>query len=186
MRYTDGKFVDIDVEVLNKAIDKSGLDKVKLSSMLLGKNTAYISQSLIRGTFAIAELKKLCEFLGISVDSCIKKSEPPLVVPEPSKNADDTSAKLETVIVGVGTLYEEQKKLTDLISQMLVELKALNAKQNRLENALGQIVQTSLVVKENTNKISDKQGEIKSQMNIISGRTKDIVNVFQKGGNSAK
>lgn len=184
MRYDSDQFVEVDSAAINEALRRSGLDKAKLSTMLLNKHKAFISQSLGRGTFNIVELKRLCEFLGVEVDSVIKKSEPPLVVPEKSAEADDLGAKVETCIIGMGTLYEEQKKVTDLLSQMLVELKALNAKQNRLENALGQLVQNSIVTKENVGKVLDVQNHLKSQANIISGRTRDLVQVFQKGGKS--
>lgn len=184
MRYSNDRYVEVDSAVINEAVRRSGLDKGKLSTMLLNKNQSYISQSLSRGSFNIVELKRLCEFLGIEVDSVIKKSEPPLVVPEKSAETSDLGAKVETCIIGMGTLYEEQKKVTDLLSQMLVELKALNAKQNRLENALGQLVQNSIITKENVGKVLDVQNHLKSQANIISGRTRDLVQVFQKGGKS--
>jgi hypothetical protein len=93
---------------------------------------------------------------------------------------------METLIVGVGTLYEEQKKTNDLIAQLLIEVKATNAKQNRLENALGQIVQNTIVAKDTASMMLKKETEIKDQMNLISGRTRDIVQAFQKVGNKVK
>ena len=180
MRYTEGRYVEIDPELIEVSIKKSGLDKTKLSSMLLGKNTSYISQSLSRGSFDVIELKRLCEFLGISVDSCIKKSESPLVVPEQVDKVAELGAKVETCITGIGTMYEEQKKITDLLSQMLVELRALNAKQNRLENALGQLVQNALIDKETQGKIYDNAKEMRSQVDLANGRLRDIIESLKK------
>ena len=182
MRFASDKYVEIDQDKLNVAISKCNIAKDKLSTMVLNKNNSYIAQSIIRGTFDIEALKKLCSFLNVEYESVIKKSETPLVVPE--VKSDDVSAKMETLIVGLNTLYEEQKsihednqKLAEIMTQMLQELKVLNAKQNRLENALGQIVSNVLIVKDNSNKVLDRETEIKSQINLVSGRVKDIIEI---------
>ena len=76
-------------------------------------------------------------------------------------------------------MYENQKKMVELMEQMLVEIKALSVKQNRLENALGQIVQNSLIIKDTTDKLHDDNSNIRSTLNLISGRAKDISLMMQ-------
>ena len=180
-RDVDGKYVNVNSEVIKTKIKACGITMDKLSTMVLGCDSSYVSKSLNAGRFHIDKLTKLCEFLNIDVDAIIIEVNVNREVVGTSESL--AAPQLETMIVGLNTIYETQRKMCEFMEQMLTEIKCTNAKQNRLENALGQIVQNTLILKETTNKISDKNNEIKSQMNLISGRTKDIVNVFQKGGN---
>ena len=175
MRYKEGQYVNINSQMLSEAIKKSGVDQTKLSTMLLGRNNSYISQSIVRGTFDKVELQKLCTFLNIEYDLVVH-------VPEMLKHEETVNPKenvpivpqLETLICGTNLMYENQQKMLELMEQMLIEIKALSAKQNRLENALGQIVQNSIMIKDNANKSREESSAIKSALNLINGRVKDI------------
>lgn len=179
MRYKEGQYVNINSQMLSDAIKKSGLDQTRLSTMLLGKNNAYISQSIVRGTFDKDELQKLCTFLGIEYKLVVVTAE--MLKQKEIVNPKDNVPivpQLETLICGTNLMYENQGKMIELMEQMLIEIKALNAKQNRLENALGQIVQNSIMVKDNTAKLHDDNSSIKSTLNLINGRVKDITDVM--------
>lgn len=180
MRYKEGQYVSINAQMLSEAIKKSGVDQTKLSTMLLGKNNAYISQSITRGTFDKSELQKLCMFLNIDYDLVVVV--PKMLKQETTVNPKEDSLaipQLETLICGTNFMYENQKKMLELMEQMLVEIKALSVKQNRLENALGQIVQNSLIIKDTTDKLHDDNSNIRSTLNLISGRAKDISLMMQ-------
>ena len=176
------KFVVPNGDKIWEGIKKSGIAQDKLSVMVLGKNNGFISQSILRGTFDAEQLQKLCSFLGLEYEECIikdvpKKREEPVVA---EKKSTDATPHLETLIVGMNTMYEMQKEYTEAIKELLVEIKALNQKQNRIENALGQIVQNTIILKENTSKIADSTNAVRSQMNLANGRLKDLVDGSKK------
>lgn len=180
-QYASERFVKPNGDKILEGIKKSGITQDKLSTMVLGKNPAYISQSIARGSFDIEQLQKLCQFLGLSYDECIIKDVPKKEesVAKEGKSAD-AIPQLETLIVGMNTMYEMQKEYTEVIKSLLVEIKALNQKQNRLENALGQIVQNSIIIKETENKIADSTNAVRSQINLANGRLKDLVDWSKK------
>lgn len=184
-RVVSDKCVNINASKIRGKIDSCGITMGNLSTMVLNCEGSYVSKSLNVGRFNIDKLTKLCEFLNLNVDDVIvqtveeKKPEKPVEV----KSDASISPQLETMIVGLNTIYETQRKMCELLEQVLTEIKCTNAKQNRLENALGQIVQNTIILKENTSKIVDTQNHLSSQANIVSGRTRDIVQAFQKVGN---
>ena len=184
----DGKFVVPNADVIWSAIKKSGIPQDRLSVMVLGKNSAYISQALSRGTFERENLKKLCEFLGINYDDAVVKvsTKKEDVVVASNNNTEVTIPHLETLIVGMNTMYEMQKEYSATMKDLLVEIRALNTKQNRIENALGQLVQNSIITKENTNKICDSTNAIRSQLNLANGRLKDLVDGVKKNEKTYK
>jgi len=181
------EFVVPNGEKIWEGIKKSGITQDKLSVMVLGKNAAFISQSISRGTFDAEQLQKLCSFLGIDYEECILKEVPKKEesVKKDEKLADATP-HLETLIVGMNTMYEMQKEYNTTLKDLLVEIKALNAKQNRIENALGQLVQNSIITKENTNKICDSANSIRSQLNLANGRLKDLVDEVKRNEKTYK
>ena len=184
MRPKDNELTYFDGAKVRSALEKMNVSLEKVSTLVLGKEGSYISKTTNKGRIQIEDLKKLCEFCSIRYEDVIVAPPDPTVTTQVVENKSDslTVAPLETVIVGLNTMYENQNKMCAVLDQLLVELKALNVKQNRLENALGQAVTNMLIVKENTNKIVDAQNHLKSQSNIISGRARDLVQIFQKGG----
>ena len=186
MGASDGKFVVPNADVIWSAIKKSGIPQDRLSVMVLGKNSAYISQALSRGSFERENLKKLCEFLGINYDDAVVKVAPKEDVAVASNNTEVTIPHLETLIVGMNTMYEMQKEYSATMKDLLVEIRALNTKQNRIENALGQLVQNSIITKENTNKICDSTNAVRSQLNLANGRLKDLVDGVKKNEKTYK
>jgi len=181
MRASDRKFVIPNGEKIIESIKKSGISQDKLSTMVLGKNSAYISQSISRGSFDAENLKRLCEFLGVEYETCIvsdvpKKAE--TVELSTGENAD-VVPYIQTMVAGLNTMYNMQKEyiesMKSAIKELTEEIKSLNAKQNRLENALGQIVQSSLITKENTGKAVDTMSAVRSQMNMANSKLKELV-----------
>lgn len=183
-RLKDDEYVKIDGKKVRDAIAKTGLSLDRISTVVLNRDQSYISKATNRNAIGIAELKKLCEFLALDYDSLVIQKEEPVTANQ-TKETNLSQASLETIIVGTNLMYENQKKMIEVMEQMLIEIKALNAKQNRLENALGQIVQNTVVLKENTTKSIEKANDLKSTVNIISGRVKDLTQTFQKVGKDA-
>ena len=183
-RPKDNELTYFDGAKVRNALEKMNVSLDKISILVLGRDSSYISKTTNRGRIQIEELKKLCEFCSINYDDVIVAPPEPTVTTQVVENKSESLsiAPLETIIVGLNTMYETQHKMCEVLDQILVELRANNVKQNRLENALGQIVQSSLILKENTNKIVDTQNHLKSQANIVSGRTRDIVQVLNKFG----
>lgn len=183
-RPKDNELTYFDGAKVRSALEKMNVSLDKISILVLGRDSSYISKTTNRGRIQVEDLKKLCEFCSINYEDVIVAPPEPTATTQVVENKSDslTVAPLETIIVGLNTMYENQNKMCEVLDQLLVELKALNAKQNRLENALGQMVTNTLIVKENTNKIVDAQNHLKSQANIISGRTRDIVQALNKFG----
>ena len=174
------KFVQFKGEELRSAIDKMGLTMNKVSTMILGLDQSYVSKACKQGSMNDIYLRKLCEFFSLDYDSIIIKPEPPKLGLEPVMPQNPTTAPLETLIVGLNTVYEQHKETNEILKELLVEIKALNVKQNRLENALGQIVSNSIAMKEHIVEMKEQHNYLKSQANITNGRLKDLVNVFPK------
>lgn len=192
MAVSDRKFVVPNGEKIWEGIKRAGITQDKLSTMVLGKNASYISQSISRGSFDAENLRKLCEFLSISYDECvvseIKRAEK--VELSTGENADIVPY-IQTLVAGLNTMYESQKEYAETMKQYVErvgvlikglsdEVKTINAKQNRLENALGQIVQNSLITKENTAKVSDSVSAVRSQLNIANNKLKELVDLEKK------
>ena len=89
---------------------------------------------------------------------------------------------MDTVLVGIQVMYEEQKKTNELISELLKEIKAQNVKMDRVEkristveNAVGQILPKLIIVNDHEEDIVQYLRDIKSSTAILNGRTKDIL-----------
>ena len=175
-------FVQFNGEAVKLAIKKMGLTMDKLSTMVLGLDQSYVSKACIQGRIREEHLKKLCDFMSLDYDSVIIKPEPPKPEPKAEPQVTPTSVSLETLVVGLNTVYEQHKETNGMLKELLVEIKALNVKQNRLENALGQIVSNSIAMKEHIVEMKEQNNYLKSQANITNGRLKDLVNVFPKKG----
>ena len=181
-RLSADNYVRVDSEKIDNAINKTGMSKGKISAFVLKRDGSSISKALSRGSFDKNDLKVLCEFLDIDYNSVIVNStEVPTVK---TNNVKDTSLvpQLETLICGSNLMYENQKKMIEIMENMLVEIKALGTRQNRLENAMAQIVQNGAILKDNANKINDGISNARSTLNLISGRLKDISNDVQRKG----
>lgn len=181
-------YVKFNGELVRSTIKKMGLTMDKISTMVLGTDQSYTSKACNTGRINDVYLRKLCEFLSLNYDTVLiadvlKESATKSVA---SNNPEVAIPHLETLIVGMNTMYEIQKEYSATMKDLLVEIKALNAKQNRIENALGQLVQNSIITKENTNKICDSANSIRSQLNLANGRLKDLVDGVRKNEKTYK
>lgn len=156
---------------MKKALEKTQVPGTTISKMVLGSNESYISSCLGTGKFNIQNLELLCSFLGIPASD--------VVLSDKYSNENIYDDKTDLLVVGLNRIYETIQKQSEVFDQLLIEIKALNVKQNRLENALGQIVINTLTDKELNAKIKDDQVDIISKLNVISGRLKDISKLLE-------
>ena len=177
--------VNINSEKLSKAIRDSGISYGKLSKLVLKRGNNYINSCLQKGTINKTDLDLICEFLGVKPDKFVievkeEKIEKPVVKRESGPAV--LSKDMDTVLVGIQVMYEEQKKTNELISELLKEIKAQNVKMDRVEkristveNAVGQILPKLIMVNDHEEDIVQYLRDIKSSTAILNGRTKDIL-----------
>ena len=84
--------------------------------------------------------------------------------------------QLDTLILGLNQLYEMQKLQNEGVNNLLEQIKITNTKINRLENALGQIVNHSIAIKDPLTNQHNSIRDIKSSTATINGRVRDILN----------
>lgn len=178
----NGKYVSFDVQAVDSAIRSTRLPREKVGVMVLGRTVSYISKSFSRGTMVEGDLQKLCDFLSLDYASVlVDAQEQPVVKGE--GGSPQVTDMLETLITGVGTLYEGQQDSDKFYKDCLTELKAINVKYNRLEKMLGQLVPTLLIIKGLLEDMKSQNIDLKSNAAITNGRLKDLVQLVGKGGN---
>lgn len=173
-------YVPIKVDVLWSAIKGSGITAGNLATMVLNRDKSYLTTVKTRGTMVKEDLEKLCTFLSVNIDDVLIKEEKP-VVKEPVKPASNQSAnaQLDMLIVGLNKMYEAQRLQNETLNNLLIEVKAGNAKTNRLENALGQIIPNLIQIKTTVDNSRDLIRDIKSTGATISGRLRDLIGKFK-------
>ena len=180
MNVKNKNYLTINTEKLFKAVKDSSISASKIATMVLNRDDSYLTTVKTRGTMIEEDLNKLCMFLSLRVEDVVvnepeKKEEPKTVAPQ----SNHSVAQLETLIVGLNTMYEAQKLQNECLNNILEQMKVTNTKINRLENALGQIVTNSIQIKENTGDSRDLLRDIKSTGAIISGRLRDLIGKFK-------
>ena len=174
--------VGFDVKALKEAIDKINIAQGVVAKMVLGRDPSFISNSCTRGTMNKDDLKKLCEFLSLEYDKIIIKPEPKKEEPKSEHPATSIAhgQAVDTLIIGLNSLYEIEKQNNKLMQDILKELQINNTKTNRLENALGQIVSHTLVIRDTmNNSVVSYLRDTKSGVAVITGRMKDLLNKFK-------
>lgn len=162
----------IDSDKLLDAIKKSGITMTKLSTMVLGRGSTYISESLRDSRCSLADLKKLCDFLDLNCGEIIKSPETPAVADE--QKAPAPTINLDALILGINNLYQIEKDNAELMKQLVEQVRATNVKLGRFENLLGQMHASTLGIKENTKDIESLCRDTKSSVAGIAGRVRDI------------
>lgn len=173
--------VEFNVKMCKEAMDKINIAQGVVSKMVLGRDPSFISNSCARGTMNKDDLKKLCEFLSIEYNTIIKP-EPKKEEPKSEHLATSIAhgQAVDTLIIGLNSLYELEKQNNKLMQDILKELQVNNTKTNRLENALGQIVSNTLVIRDTmNNSIVNYLRDTKSGVAVISGRTKELLGKFK-------
>ncbi len=167
-----------DAEALNNAITKSGISRKNIATMVLKRDQSYISNACKKGTINPSDLRKLCEFLSLDYNMVVIMEKPKAeVVPTKEKAQAADNKLLETLIISLNSLLETEKQNQKLLGEILQEVKVNNTKTNRLENAMGQMVSSTLVVKEAvTGDLMNYVRDTKSSTATISGRVKDLLN----------
>lgn len=176
--------VNFNVEKLKEAIEASGIPATKLSSMVLNRGTAYISNTcdVKGGRMGREDLERLCKFLDISFDALVIKDEPKPVEKVDAPVDKAKAEQLDTLVVGLNVIFEEFQKLNALMDTLAREQKVTNTVLSRMEqrlgsidNSNGQILAKAIKSNDNEEEISEAVGKIKSGISIIQGRTKDIL-----------
>ena len=160
-----------------KEIEGKNFKGVKISTFILGADQTYYSKSINSGTININQLDKLCAYYDLDKNDYIVTTEEPKPV---TIDSTSNNGQLDTIIVGLNVLYEAQKQNNELMSQMLEQLKIVNTRVNRLENAIGQIVSNSIQIKELGEEAYKETKEVKSSVAIINGRVRDILQIQNK------
>lgn len=174
-----GKTSYFDTTVVENAIKNCGITKQKLSTMVLGKDASYLSNAVNTGKINTELLKKLCEFLSLEFDKTVVVMEDKQTPQKEQKQPEVTVQnipQLDTLILGLNQLYEIQKLQNEGINNLLEQIKITNTKINRLENALGQIVNHSIAIKDTLTNQYNNIRDIKSSTATINGRVRDILN----------
>lgn len=170
-------YVSFDGEKLKEICKKRGLSLTRMSIMVCDQSMSFLSMAIRRGTIEKDALQAVCNELGIDINELLIKPEKEEPVEAQTEKADDT------VVVAIQVLYDEQKKTNDILQQLLVEIKGINAKSGRLEgrmstveNAVGQLHTNVLKSNETLDYIYKEAKEVKSSVATINGRMKDILN----------
>lgn len=167
----------IDSGKLLESIRKSGITMAKLSTMVLGRGSTYISESLRDSRCSLADLKKLCDFLDLNCSEIIKSPETPAVADE--QKAPVPTINLDALILGVNNLYQIEKDNAELMKQLVEQVRATNIKLGRFENLLGQIHANTIGIKDNTKELENVMRENKSSVAGIAGRVRDLSQKFK-------
>jgi len=131
-------------DVLKGASGKMGLTLRDISTKILRRNSAFITQSCDAGRFEKNSFETLCTMLGLDEDDYFIKEE----TPEEVKTDDATD-----VIVGLNSLY-------NLLNTLLAEQKTTNTILQeivRRSDTENKMVET---INSNTNKTLDKLCQI--------------------------
>jgi uncharacterized coiled-coil DUF342 family protein len=171
------QYVPFDGAKLENICKKKSLSMTRLSIVLCDRSSNFLSTAIRRGTIDKEALQALCDGLGVDIDELLTKPEKPEPVEAQAEKADDT------VVVAIQVLYDEQKKTNDILQQLLVEIKGVNAKSGRIEgrmstieNAVGQLHTNVLKSNETLDYIYKEAKEVKSSVATVNGRVKDILN----------
>lgn len=172
------QYVPFDGEKLGQICKKKSLSMTTLSIVLCNRSSNFLSTAILRGTIDKEALQVLCDGLGIDINDLLAKPEKPEQPVEAQTEKTD-----ETVVLAIQVLYDEQKKTNDILQQLLVEIKGVNAKSGRIEgrmstveNAVGQLHTNVLKSNETFDYIYKEAKEVKSSVATINGRMKDILN----------
>ena len=176
-RCISDKVTRFNAEVVSEAINKCGIPKNKLSSMVLGRDQSYISNALAQQKCNKEDLKKLCEFISIDYESVVIEDTPQ--PKEESKPTVGNNTNVDMLIVGLNKLCEIEAENGEKLDAILEQIKVTNTKTNRLENALGTAVSNIIEIKNTTNDNNSILKDLKSQGAVISGRLRDMVAKFK-------
>lgn len=166
--------VKFNSEIMQKAVKDSGVTMSKLSKLVINRDQTYVSKALTDGKCNKDDLKKLCEFLDVKYDDVIMLDEATTTKPVIGNNAN-----LDLLIAGLNRLCEIEKANGEKLDNILTEIKSTNAKTNRLENALGQVVGNVIEIKNTENANNGLLKDLKSTGAVISGRLRDMVGKFK-------
>lgn len=176
-----GKTTYFDTTAIKKVITDCGIPYNKISTMVLNKDASYLSNAISAGKMNTDCLKSLCAFLSLEYDDIVVVIEPEKPKKQEVTEVPTTNIpQLDVLIVGLNQLYETQKLEAECLKNILEQTKITNTKINRLENALGQIVNHAIAIKDQQTNIHNNIRDIKSSTATISGRTKDIYNKVEK------
>lgn len=161
--------VKFDSDKVRKMIKEKDISQQTIAELVLNVTSSAFYNYLTRGEMEKEKLIKLCKLIGTSIDNVM------IDAPKPEKIETTENGKtLETILLGLNQVFQMQKEYNETMKNLLIEIKALNTKQNRLENALGQIVVNTLGSRDNSEKMLGKMTDTNSTLNIISGRVKDM------------
>ena len=171
-------YVSFDGEKLKEICKKKGISITRMSIIVCNRSVSFLSSATRRGTIEKDALQAVCDELNIDINELLIKPEKPEPVEAITEKTND-----DTVVVAIQVLYDEQKKTNDILQQLLVEIKGINAKSGRIEgrmstveNAVGQLHTNVLKSNETLDYIYKEAKEVKSSVATINGRMKDILN----------
>lgn len=168
------KVVRFNSEIMQKAVKDSGITMNKLSRLVINRDATYVSKALTDGKCNKDDLRKLCEFLDVNYDEVIMLDESTTVKPVVGNDAN-----IDLLIAGLNRLCEIEKANGEKLDNILTAIEATNAKTNRLENALGQIVGNVIEIKNTENANNGILKDLKSTGAVVSGRLRDMVGKFK-------
>ena len=180
----DGRKLDYDI----KKIEGKNFKGTRISTFILKRDFSYYSKVVRTGVCNVDDFKTLCAYYELKEDDYIIKKEEPTKVTsaETASKTPSQIVNLDALIVGINKMYQIQKDNSGIMLEMLQELENANKKINSLENALGQIVNNIIPIKENTDavrsdasKMVNTLAETRSAVNIIQGRIKELNGKFK-------
>ena len=171
------QYVPFDGEKLGQICKKKSLSLTRLSIVLCNRSSNFLSTAIRRGTIDKEALQMLCDGLDIDINELSAKPENEELVEAKAEKTND-----DTIVLAIQVLYDEQKKTNDILQQLLVEIKGVNAKSGRIEgrmstieNAVGQLHTNVLKSNETLDYIYKEAKEVKSSVATVNGRVKDIL-----------
>ena len=180
MNVITDKMTYFKVEDVKKAIDASNIPMFKISTMILDMEQTYVSKALRDGKINKDKLKTLCDFFGLEYDKIATTPTPKADTVQKTVNTPSQVINLDALILGVNQLYQLEKTNSELMTQLLEQVRATNVKLGRFENLIGQMHAGTLAIKENTKEIENVMRENKSSVAGIAGRVRALSQRFER------
>lgn len=178
MKTASGEVVRIDFEKLEnhiKEIEGSRFAGTRIAEFIMGYDKTYWTAMKKDKKCNIKGLDKLCAYYNLNKNDYIVIEE----VKAESTPEKKEVLNIDTLIVGLNQIYEIEKQNSELMTEILEQLKIVNTKTNRLENALGQTVSNVIEIKNTTNNSNGLLKDLKSTGAVVSGRLRDMVAKFK-------
>lgn len=173
-----GVTINVDGRKLDEAIRKiegKNYKGTKISTFILRKDFSYYSKVVRTGVCNKEVFNTLCNYYDLNEADYIITE--PVVVETEKKSETEVPATNEALITLLTNLYKVERDNGNILIEMLEEMEKLNKKLDNIPEitaVVGQIEEHTQQTAECSVKSIATIGEIRSNVNILQGRVKDI------------